>query len=122
MAAVLQAFGVISYEDETKTYRMLAFNDGRFLEANVKLLEGAKEWSGASCLEKSKRSLLCASTKKTNGRNSTKSLSVHSLRKGLWRSPSADRNSFMNLALHETATTDGNGDFEVGWCFRIADG
>jgi hypothetical protein len=42
MAAVLQAFGVISYEDETKTYRMLAFNDGRFLEANVKLLEGGK--------------------------------------------------------------------------------
>jgi hypothetical protein len=42
VAPVLQAFGVISYEDETKTYRMLAFNDGRFLEANVKLLEGGK--------------------------------------------------------------------------------
>ena len=41
-APVLQAFGVISYEDETKTYRMRAFNDGRFLETNVKLLEEGK--------------------------------------------------------------------------------
>lgn len=37
---VLQAFGVISHEDETQTYRMRAFNDGRFLETEVKLSEG----------------------------------------------------------------------------------
>jgi hypothetical protein len=42
LAPALQAFGVISYEDETETYRMRAFNDGRFLEANVRLLEGGK--------------------------------------------------------------------------------
>ena len=36
---VLQAFGIISYDDETSTYRMRAFNDGRFLETQVKLLE-----------------------------------------------------------------------------------
>jgi hypothetical protein len=42
VAPVLQAFGVISYEDETKTYRMRAFNDGRFLETNVKLFEEGK--------------------------------------------------------------------------------
>lgn len=42
VAPVLQAFGVISYDDETKTYRMRAFNDGRFLETNVKLLEEGK--------------------------------------------------------------------------------
>lgn len=36
---MLQAFGVISYDDQTKTYRMRAFNDGRFLETNVELLE-----------------------------------------------------------------------------------
>jgi hypothetical protein len=41
-APLLKAFGVISYEDETKTYRMRAFNDGRFLETNVKLLEDGK--------------------------------------------------------------------------------
>src|SRR5437870_9167917 len=35
----LQALGVISYDDETKTYHMRAFNDGRFLEIEVKLVE-----------------------------------------------------------------------------------
>lgn len=36
---VLQALGVISYNDEAGTYRMRAFNDGRFLETNVQLLD-----------------------------------------------------------------------------------
>jgi hypothetical protein len=40
--SVLQAFGIISYDDESGTYRMRAFNDGRFLETNVKLLEEGK--------------------------------------------------------------------------------
>jgi hypothetical protein len=35
----LQAFGVISYDDERKTYHMRAFNDGRFLETEIRLLE-----------------------------------------------------------------------------------
>jgi hypothetical protein len=35
---VLQAFGIISYDDESATYRIRAFNDGRFLETQVKLL------------------------------------------------------------------------------------
>jgi hypothetical protein len=39
---VLQAFGIISYDDESATFRMRAFNDGRFLEAQVKLLEEAQ--------------------------------------------------------------------------------
>ena len=39
---VLQAFGVISFDDETATYRMRAFNDGRFLESEVKLLDQDK--------------------------------------------------------------------------------
>jgi hypothetical protein len=38
----LQAFGIVSYEDESGTYRLRAFNDGRFLEAEVKLLEDGK--------------------------------------------------------------------------------
>src|SRR5262249_43456670 len=41
-APILQALGVISYEDESKTYRMRAFNDGRFLETEVKLSEEDK--------------------------------------------------------------------------------
>lgn len=36
----LQAYGIVSFDDESGTYRMRAFNDGRFLETEVKLLEG----------------------------------------------------------------------------------
>jgi hypothetical protein len=36
---LLQAFGIISYDDENGTYRLRAFNEGRFLETQVKLLE-----------------------------------------------------------------------------------
>jgi hypothetical protein len=39
---ILQAFGVLSYDDETATYHMRAFNDGRFLESEVKLLDDGK--------------------------------------------------------------------------------
>jgi len=39
---LLQAFGIISYDDETATYSLRAFNDGRFLETEVKLLEHEK--------------------------------------------------------------------------------
>jgi hypothetical protein len=39
---VLQAFAVISYDDENGTYCMRAFNDGRFLETYIKLLEVGK--------------------------------------------------------------------------------
>jgi len=36
---VLQTFGIVSYDDESETYRLRAFNDGRFLETQLKLLE-----------------------------------------------------------------------------------
>jgi hypothetical protein len=39
---VLQALGVVSYDDESGNYRMRAFNDGRFLETEVKLLDNGK--------------------------------------------------------------------------------
>jgi len=38
----LQAPGRISYDDESGTYRMRAFNDGRFLETEVKLVDDSK--------------------------------------------------------------------------------
>ena len=38
--SVLQALGIISFEDQNGTYRMRAFNDGRFLETEVRLLDG----------------------------------------------------------------------------------
>jgi hypothetical protein len=40
--SVLQALGVISFDDETATYRIRAFNDGRFLESEVTLLGQGK--------------------------------------------------------------------------------
>jgi hypothetical protein len=40
---VLQAFGIISYDDEAQTYRMRAFNDGRYLETDVKLSPDGNE-------------------------------------------------------------------------------
>ena len=40
--AVLQALGIISFDDEMGTYHMRAFNDGRFLETDVKLHEDGK--------------------------------------------------------------------------------
>jgi hypothetical protein len=38
-APVLQALGLVSYDDEAGVYRMRAFNDGRWLETEVKLAE-----------------------------------------------------------------------------------
>ena len=39
---ILQALGIISFDDETGAYHMRAFNDGRFLETDVKLHEDGK--------------------------------------------------------------------------------
>jgi hypothetical protein len=38
----LQALGLISYDDEAGTYHMRAFNDGRYLETEVKVTENGK--------------------------------------------------------------------------------
>jgi hypothetical protein len=40
--AMRQALGFISYEDATGTYTMRTFNDGRYLETELKLLEDGK--------------------------------------------------------------------------------
>ena len=39
-SAVLQAFGAISFDDMTGSYRMRAYNDGRWLDTEVTLLDG----------------------------------------------------------------------------------
>lgn len=39
----LQALGIISYDDQVSEYRLRAFNDGRFLETEVKLTEEGRE-------------------------------------------------------------------------------
>ena len=40
---LLQALGIVSYDDAAGSYQMRAFNDGRFLETEVKLASGDKE-------------------------------------------------------------------------------
>jgi hypothetical protein len=45
--AILQAFGIISYDDESGTYHMRAFNDGRFLETEIKLIDKGMTWGFA---------------------------------------------------------------------------
>ena len=46
---VLQALGLLSYDDAAGVYRMRAFNDGRWLETEVTLAEGGKglDWGFA---------------------------------------------------------------------------
>ena len=39
---VLQALGIISYDDVSSRYHMRAFNDGRFLETEIKLQEAGE--------------------------------------------------------------------------------
>jgi hypothetical protein len=41
----LQALGLISFDDETGAYKMRAFNDGRWLETEVKLADVGKSIS-----------------------------------------------------------------------------
>jgi hypothetical protein len=36
----LQALGMISFDDETGTYKMRAFNDGRWLDTEIQLADG----------------------------------------------------------------------------------
>jgi hypothetical protein len=39
---VLQAYGIISYDDATGKYHMRAFNDGRWLETETELIDNGK--------------------------------------------------------------------------------
>lgn len=38
----LQALGILSYDDEARAYHMRAYNDGRYLETEVRLTEDGK--------------------------------------------------------------------------------
>jgi hypothetical protein len=40
--AVLQALATLSYDDEAKVYRMRAYNDGRYMETEVRVAESGK--------------------------------------------------------------------------------
>ena len=55
----LQALGLISFDDASGSYRMRAYNDGRWLETDVKLLDGGNGMSwGFSLGDISTKSIL----------------------------------------------------------------
>jgi hypothetical protein len=122
VAPVLQAFGVISYEDESNTYRMRAFNDGRFLKTHVKLLEEGQGMAWRSVLGEIKTK----SVMRINENDEWTEL--HEIIIGsqppkrlmqIGRPQSAGRNSYMNLVLHETATKDGDRDLKSDGTFGL---
>lgn len=52
----LQALGVVSYDDEAGAYRMRAYNDGRYMETELKLSESGKGLSWGFALGEVKTS------------------------------------------------------------------
>ena len=63
----LQALGLISFDDDTGTYKMRAFNDGRWLETEVKLADSGNSISWGFALGAFKTPPCCASMKMVNG-------------------------------------------------------
>jgi hypothetical protein len=60
----LQALGLISFDDDAGTYRMRAFNDGRWLETEVKLADGENSLSWGFALGEFKTTIvLCINDK-----------------------------------------------------------
>jgi hypothetical protein len=52
----LQALGVVSYDDEAGAYRMRAYNDGRYMETELKLSESGESISWGFALGEVKTS------------------------------------------------------------------
>lgn len=63
----LQALGLISFDDETGAYKMRAFNNGRWLETEVKLADSGDSISWGLYSAHSRRVRHCASMKRVNG-------------------------------------------------------
>jgi hypothetical protein len=60
----LQALGFITFDDDVGTYRMRAFNDGRWLETEVKLADGENSISWGFVLGEFKTTtVLCVNDK-----------------------------------------------------------
>jgi hypothetical protein len=68
----LQAFGIISFDDEIGTYRMRAYNDGRFLETEVKLIDKGFTWGFALGTEQHEITIGTQAPKKYMGLRVTK--------------------------------------------------
>jgi hypothetical protein len=70
---MLQAFGLISYDDQAGVYRMRAFNDGRWLEAKFYSTTPGRDFIGDLRSVRLRQLQLLASTKMAIGQSFTKS-------------------------------------------------
>jgi hypothetical protein len=82
---VLQAFGIVSYDDQTPTYRMRAFNDGRFLEIEVKLAPDGKGMTWGFALGDFRTQALLRINERESGPSSTRSSSVPNPPERSWK-------------------------------------
>jgi hypothetical protein len=67
----LQALGVVSYDDEAGTYHMRAYNDGRYLETELKLADNGKGITWGFVLGEIKTSSLLRIDEKGQWKEST---------------------------------------------------
>jgi len=65
----LQAFGIVSYDDQANVYRMRAYNDGRWLKPTSNWLTAAADLPGALPWEKPGQTQYCALTTRVSGPN-----------------------------------------------------
>jgi len=96
----LQALGVISYDDETKTYHMRAFNDGRFLETEMGLLEEGQGMTWGFALGEIRTKSVLRINNKGEWTELHEITIGHNLRKNSWNSSSVDRNRRSLLVFH----------------------
>jgi hypothetical protein len=66
---VLQAFATISYDDENGKYLMRAYNDGRYLETEIKLAEDGRGLTWVPFSERSRPVRCCGLRTMARGRN-----------------------------------------------------
>jgi len=67
----LQALGIVSYDDETGTHHMRAYNDGRFLETELKLADDGKGFTWGFVLGEIKTSSVLRIDEKGQWKEST---------------------------------------------------
>ncbi|MGA8231669.1 MAG: hypothetical protein WB795_09325 [Candidatus Acidiferrales bacterium] len=67
----LQALGVVLYDDDTGTYHMRAYNDGRYLETELKLADNGEGFTWAFVLGEIKTSSVLRIDEKGQWKEST---------------------------------------------------
>ena len=94
---VLEAFAVISYDDENASYWMRAFNNGRYLETDRDLAGDDKGATGALGWDRSRRLRYYGATTRASGRNWQKQRLALSRRESCWNSASGVRDRRLSI-------------------------